>query len=199
VANEARDVEQRTTHGSLTLLLRRERYCARPGESAGELGEDRQVGVKLDPLKTTDSKRPLVLEPTELPLDGATALVELPPVGRLTWDQRVKSIRGRSLLVPAPSDNASGGTVRVLLSHESDTLAVPSPDTRAAAATTRGSKHYETPLASLSSSDPSAIASDRTGWFSGRRRADPSSSCRPRGLTSARCVARRRPRIAGVT
>jgi hypothetical protein len=34
VANEARDVQHRTTHGSLTLLLRRERYCARPGKGA---------------------------------------------------------------------------------------------------------------------------------------------------------------------
>jgi hypothetical protein len=30
---------------------------SRPRKGAGELGEDRQVGVKLDPLKPTDPER----------------------------------------------------------------------------------------------------------------------------------------------
>ena len=37
--------------------LRRERYGSRSGERTGELGEDRQVGVKLDPLDASDSHR----------------------------------------------------------------------------------------------------------------------------------------------
>jgi hypothetical protein len=37
--------------------LRRERDCARSAEGGGELGEDRQVGVKPDTLKATDTKR----------------------------------------------------------------------------------------------------------------------------------------------
>ena len=41
--------------------------------------------------------------------------------------------------------------------------------------------------------------SDRFGWFSGWRRADSCRRCRPAGLTDVRSVARRRPRITGVT
>jgi hypothetical protein len=43
------------------------------------------------------------------------------------------------------------------------------------------------------------VASDRPGWVLGRRRADSHSPCRPVGLTWFCAVARRRPRIAGVT
>jgi hypothetical protein len=39
------------------LLLGRERYGACLDECAGELGEDGQVGVKLDALKATDPER----------------------------------------------------------------------------------------------------------------------------------------------
>jgi len=37
--------------------LRREGDGSRPGEGAGELGEDRQVGVKPDPLDASDPQR----------------------------------------------------------------------------------------------------------------------------------------------
>jgi hypothetical protein len=45
----------------------------------------------------------------------------------------------------------------------------------------------------------SVVVSDRPGWFSGWRRADSDTGCRLVGLTCIGCVARRRPRIAGVT
>jgi hypothetical protein len=44
-----------------------------------------------------------------------------------------------------------------------------------------------------------AVASGRCGWFSGRRRADSLTFCRPVGVTDGCFVARRRPRTAGVT
>ena len=44
-----------------------------------------------------------------------------------------------------------------------------------------------------------AVASDAAGRSSGRRRADSLTFCRPCGLTDGCCVARRRPRISGVT
>jgi hypothetical protein len=44
-----------------------------------------------------------------------------------------------------------------------------------------------------------AVTSDATGWFSGRRRADPRRLCRLLGLTGEGSVARRRPRTLGVT
>jgi hypothetical protein len=48
--------------------------------------------------------------------------------------------------------------------------------------------------------DQSALhGSDSTGVVPGRRRADSFGPCRPRGLTDIGCVARRRPRIAGLT
>jgi hypothetical protein len=56
VVNEARDVGQPPSH-RLMLLLGRERYGACLDECAGELGEDGQVGVKLDALKATDPER----------------------------------------------------------------------------------------------------------------------------------------------
>jgi hypothetical protein len=43
-----------------------------PAERAGELGEDRQIGVQPDPIQSTDteqSERPLVLEASELALN----------------------------------------------------------------------------------------------------------------------------------
>jgi hypothetical protein len=56
--------------------LHSERYGSRPCEGAPDLRPDGEVGVKLDALKATDAQwqpAPLVLEATELPLDGSTA------------------------------------------------------------------------------------------------------------------------------
>ena len=67
---------------ALDGALRGERYGSRSTERAGELGEDRQVGVKPNPIQTTDAERqqrPLMLEAAELPLDGAARAVELLP------------------------------------------------------------------------------------------------------------------------
>jgi len=53
--------------------LRRERHGARPAERAGELGKDRQIGVKPDPIESTDAQRgerPIVLQTAEFSLDG---------------------------------------------------------------------------------------------------------------------------------
>ena len=80
----------RTTPGAYPLYG--QRCSSRSGESAGELGEDGQVSVKLDPLKATNAKgqkRPLVFEPPELTLDGGTALVELGPGGCECYDKAV--------------------------------------------------------------------------------------------------------------
>jgi len=44
-----------------------------------------------------------------------------------------------------------------------------------------------------------AVTSGLSGWFSGWRRADSRRLCRLLGLTGKACVARRRPRTAGVT
>jgi hypothetical protein len=52
--------------------LRREGYGSRSAEPAGELGEDRQIGVQPDPVESTDAEgqsRPFVLQPAELALD----------------------------------------------------------------------------------------------------------------------------------
>ena len=78
------------------LQLRRERQCPLAGEPRGEFRQDRQVSVQLDAIQPADaegSERPFVLEPSELPLDRATAPVELrAPLG-LAWDQRVQTRR----------------------------------------------------------------------------------------------------------
>jgi hypothetical protein len=89
--------------------LRREGNGSRSGERAGELNEDRQVGVKLDALKATNSERkhrPLVLETAKLSLHGGATLVELAPARRLTRDQRVKAVR---LDPPACRTAGAGG------------------------------------------------------------------------------------------
>jgi len=60
--------------------LRRERHGSPSGERARELGQDRQVGVQLDALKSAHAKRPerlFVLEPAELAIYRVTAAVEL--------------------------------------------------------------------------------------------------------------------------
>lgn len=74
--------------------MRNARVRARPREGAGELGEDRQVGVQPDPIQSTDAERgerPIVLEAAELALDGGAAAVKSREAGRLTRDQRVKA------------------------------------------------------------------------------------------------------------
>ena len=80
----------------LPRLRRRCRSNARAPESAAELGEDRQVGMKPDPFDPSHAEReqrPLVLQAPELALDGATAPVEgLPPL-RLARDQRMQPVR----------------------------------------------------------------------------------------------------------
>ena len=43
-------------------------YDTRSGESAGELGEDRQVGIKRNPIQTANTKR----QQRERAEDGAT-------------------------------------------------------------------------------------------------------------------------------
>jgi hypothetical protein len=48
-------------------------YGSRSAERAGELGEDRQVGVELHAVQSTNAKRgerPVVLQAPELALDG---------------------------------------------------------------------------------------------------------------------------------
>jgi hypothetical protein len=56
VVDEARDVGQQPPNGSM-VLLHRERNGSRPRKSAGQLGEDREVGVKPHALKPTDAQR----------------------------------------------------------------------------------------------------------------------------------------------
>jgi hypothetical protein len=54
--------------------LSSEWYGSRSAERAGELGEDRRVGVQPDAIQTTDAERkqrPLMLEAAELALDRA--------------------------------------------------------------------------------------------------------------------------------
>lgn len=51
-----------------------ERDDSCPGERAGELGEDRQIGEQPDPIQATYAERQqclFVLEPSKLALDGA--------------------------------------------------------------------------------------------------------------------------------
>jgi hypothetical protein len=70
--------------------LRREWNGSRFGERAGELGEDRQVGVQPNAVQSTDAERrerPLMLEAAELPLDGGAATVEGGEAGRVARDQ----------------------------------------------------------------------------------------------------------------
>src|SRR4051812_15909966 len=52
---------------------------------------------------------------------------------------------------------------------------------------------------SVRKSSGRAVVSGAAGRSSDRRRADPLTFCRPAGLTDGCCVARRRPRISGVT
>jgi len=89
-----------------TWVLGREGNGSRPGEGAGELREHGEVGVKLDTLKPTDAQGeqcPLVLQATELALNGGAALVELAPAQRLARDQRM-------LLRPPAQRRSCAGT-----------------------------------------------------------------------------------------
>jgi hypothetical protein len=73
----------------------RRREANGAAQRAGELGEDREVGVKLDALKArarSANRLPLMLEPSELALDGGAALVELAPARRLALEQRAEAI-----------------------------------------------------------------------------------------------------------
>ena len=81
-ARDKRTNERHGTRDSFETRLGSKRDVARFGERAGELGEDRQVGVEPDPLQPADAERqqrPFVLEPAELALDGGAARVELAP------------------------------------------------------------------------------------------------------------------------
>jgi hypothetical protein len=72
----------------------------RSRERARELGEDGQVSVQPDALDAADAERgesPLVLEPSELPLDGSAALAQLPEPGRLVRDERVQAVGADSM------------------------------------------------------------------------------------------------------
>jgi hypothetical protein len=72
--------------------LRGEGYGSRSPEPAGELGEDRQIGVQPNPIQTTDaegSKRLLGLEAPELALYGSAPTVESREAGSVARDQRV--------------------------------------------------------------------------------------------------------------
>jgi hypothetical protein len=71
--------------------LRRKRYAASPAKRAGELGEDRQVGVQPDPIQSTHAQRrerPFVLGPSKLPLDSSSAAIQGGEARSLAGDQR---------------------------------------------------------------------------------------------------------------
>ena len=64
---------------ALDGALRGEGYGSCSAEGAGELGEDRQVGVQPNAIQPTDAKRgerPFMLEATELAFNGGTATEE---------------------------------------------------------------------------------------------------------------------------
>jgi hypothetical protein len=67
-------------------------YRAGLRQRGGELREDRQIGVQPNPVQPTDAERgerPIVLEASELALDGGAALVERAEAVGLARDQRV--------------------------------------------------------------------------------------------------------------
>jgi hypothetical protein len=69
-------------------------HRSRLGECGSEPGEDRQVGMEPDPLKSPDTERqqrPLVLEASILALDRTALAVELLPPVRPPRDQGVES------------------------------------------------------------------------------------------------------------
>src|SRR4051794_9208043 len=74
-----------TATSSIVWRLTAGAPCSRAVERAGELGEDRQVGVEpypVDPANPERCERPVVLEASELALDCGAPLVELAPAPR---------------------------------------------------------------------------------------------------------------------
>lgn len=69
--------------------------CPSLGECRGELGEHGQIGMEpntVHPTNTEGQQRPLVLQPTELPLDRPALVVQrLEPLGR-PGHQRVQPV-----------------------------------------------------------------------------------------------------------
>jgi hypothetical protein len=62
--------------------------CSRSGEFQREPTEDRQISMKPDALNATDAEhrqRVVVLQPSELALDGRTTAVERLPLIRSSW------------------------------------------------------------------------------------------------------------------
>jgi hypothetical protein len=53
----AEETRRRVEAVRLQVRLRRERYGARSGQRAGELGEDRQISVQPDPLDAPHAER----------------------------------------------------------------------------------------------------------------------------------------------
>ncbi len=81
--------------GAYEAGLRREMRETRTSQRAGKLREDRQVGMQPDAIQSSDAQReqrPLVLEATELALDGSARAVELARAVRLARDQRVQAV-----------------------------------------------------------------------------------------------------------
>jgi hypothetical protein len=66
-------LQSKEAAGSSSAGLRGERHGSRPGEFQGEPTEDGQVSVEADALDATDAEhrqRVMVLQPSELALDG---------------------------------------------------------------------------------------------------------------------------------
>jgi hypothetical protein len=75
--------------------LRRERDGSRPGERGGEAGEHYEVGVErhaLDPARPERGEPVVVLQASELPLDGGAAPVEVAEPLGASRDERVSPV-----------------------------------------------------------------------------------------------------------
>jgi hypothetical protein len=73
----------------------REWYCSRTGECLRQAGKHGEVGVKLNAIQSANAERGeavLVLESSELALDGRASTVEGTPPLRLTRDERVQTV-----------------------------------------------------------------------------------------------------------
>jgi hypothetical protein len=67
----------------------------RPRKRDRQLGQDRQVGMKPDPIQPTNQQRqhrPLMLEPSKLALDGAPRAVQLPTPLRCARNRGVQVV-----------------------------------------------------------------------------------------------------------
>ena len=85
--------------------LRRERHGSRSTERAGELGEDRQIGVQPNPIQSTDAKwceRPLVLEASELAPRDSDALAARDGLCTLADGAKVEWRPGKTATRPRP-------------------------------------------------------------------------------------------------